>query len=165
MIVSIISAASDNNVIGLQGDLPWHMPNDLRFFKRSTLGHHIIMGRKTYTGEGINKPLPKRVNIVLSRNPNLTLPGAIVVSDIVQALNIAKAANETEAFIIGGSEIYTLAMPWVQKIYLTRIHTQIAGDTFFPPIPANFVLTHSKRHPADKKHAYAYTFTTWERKA
>lgn len=163
MIVSLIAAATENHVIGFEGGMPWHLPNDLRYFKRTTIGHHIIMGRKTFEEFGLRKPLPKRTNIVLTRQ-NLSIKGCIVMNDLTKALNLAKAAGETEAFIIGGEQIYRLAMPLANRIYLTKIHTELKGDTFFPEIkPQVWKQLSAEKHYTDDKHDYNYTFTVWEK--
>jgi len=168
MLVSIIAAVSENNVIGKNGALPWRMPNDLKYFKRTTKGHHIIMGRKTFTGAGLNRPLPYRTNIVVSRQKNLTFEGVTVVNSLNNALKIATNNKETEAFIIGGEQIYRLALPLVDKIYLTKIHTTInekEADAFFPTFNSNnFDLISQDFHLADEKNPFDYTFTVWQRK-
>lgn len=164
MVISLIAAVSDNNVIGLNGDLPWKQSNDLKFFKRTTVHHHIIMGRKTFFGEGIGKPLPKRVNIVLTRQQNLQIKGATIVNTLADGLEIAKKAGETEVFIIGGAQIYQLALPIAHKIYLTRIHAQIQGDTFFPELDPNvWTLNSVEAYESDEKNQYNYTFTVWKK--
>jgi dihydrofolate reductase len=130
MIVSIIVAVAENNVIGQGNRLIWHISEDLKRFKNLTTGHHIIMGRKTF--ESIGKALPNRTNVVISRNSNLLAPGYIVVDGLQKALDISK--EDTEVFIIGGGEIYKQALPLADKIYLTKVEAKFEGDTFFPPI-------------------------------
>ena len=135
MIVSIIVAASENNVIGNNNDLIWHLPKDMKFFKDTTKGHHVIMGRKNL--ESIPhkfRPLPNRQNIVVTRNKKYVADGCLVVTSIEEGLSIAKKNKEKETFIIGGGQIYKLALELnlVDKIYLTRIHANFEGDTFFP---------------------------------
>ncbi len=131
---SIIVAISQNNVIGRDNDLIWHIPDDLKRFKALTTGHTIIMGRKTYDSLRI-KPLPNRRNIVISRDENLKLPGCEVVKSVEEAIIIAD--NDRENFIIGGSSIYQLFMPFVQKMYITDVDQAFEGDVFFPKIDFN----------------------------
>ena len=165
MTISIICAATDNLVIGKDGDMPWHMPNDLKFFKRTTLGHHIIMGRKTFDAFGNGKPLPKRTNVVVTRNKNLKIEGVRVVHSLEEGIAIARNDGDEECFIIGGEQIYRLGMPYANRVYLTRIHTQLVGDTFFPELDTEvWEQIYIDKHPADERHKYAYSFTTWHRR-
>ena len=128
-IISIIAAMSLNRAIGYKGKIPWHIPGEQQRFKQITWGHTIIMGRKTY--ESIGKPLPGRTNIVITRHKKYKAPGSIVVHSLEPALKNCPP-NETETFIIGGEQIFRLALPLVQRIYLTTIQQEIAGDAFFP---------------------------------
>jgi dihydrofolate reductase len=130
MIISIIAAVSNNNVIGKDNKLPWHLPGDLKRFKELTTGHTIIMGRKTF--ESIGRPLPSRRNIVVTRNKDYKADGVEIIHSIKEALDLVK--NEDEVFIIGGEEIYKLALPMANKIYLTRINKEYDGDAFFPEL-------------------------------
>ncbi len=165
MIISMIAAATLNHIIGKDGDMPWHLPADLKYFKRITLGHHVIMGRKTFQAFGLGKPLPKRVNIVLTRQEGLTLEGVKVAASVEEALQMAREAGETEAFLIGGEQIYRLGMEVADRIYLTRIHTELEGDTFFPVIDeTKWQLESEEVYCADEKHAYDMSFRVWERK-
>ncbi|MBK9458019.1 MAG: dihydrofolate reductase [Chitinophagales bacterium] len=165
MIISLIAAATRNYVIGKDGGMPWHQPADLAYFKRTTIGHCVVMGRKTFEEFGLRKPLPKRTNIIVSRNPNLVLEGCYIANSLRTALDIAQNANETECFIIGGEQIYRLALPYANRIYLTYIETELEGDTFFPvPNWAEWTQTLHQEHPADTKNQYNYTFTVWEKK-
>ena len=167
MKISMIAAATENNVIGKDGEMPWHIPNDLKYFMRTTLRHHIVMGRKTFEETfGEEKPLRKRTNIVLSRQKNLTYKkNIIVVNELEKALDIGRKNGETELFLIGGEQIYRLGMPLADKIYLTRIHTELEGDTFFPKIDEKvWKLTKSETIEDDAKSLYAYTFQVWERR-
>lgn len=160
MRISLIVAMSENGVIGRGNDLPWHLPADLRRFRRLTMGHHIIMGRKTY--ESIGRPLPGREMIVISRQPHYSAPGATVVSNVAAAL--AAAAADDEAFIIGGAAIYRQAIPRVKRIYLTQIHASVEGDTQFPDVDwSRFQLVEDKLHPADEKNPFAYSFQLFQR--
>ncbi len=165
MIVSMIAAATENLVIGKDGKMPWHLPNDLRYFRRITLRHHVIMGRKTYAAFGNGQPLPKRTNIVITRQKGLQLKGCQVVHSIQQGLAIAEQNGETEAFIIGGEQIYRLGLPLCHRIYLTEIKTTLMGDAFFPNFDkAQWTKIQEEAHAKDAKHAYDYVFTIWERK-
>ena len=165
MIVSLIAAATENLVIGKDGNMPWHMPDDLKYFMDKTNGHHVIMGRKTFEAESIPKPLKNRINIVISRNRNLTSPGVIFKTTLEEALEIARINGESEVFIIGGSEIYKASLPFADRVYLTKIHTTIEGDTFFPELD----FKHWKRVSEDKrlkddKNPFDYTFYVYERR-
>lgn len=133
MDISIIVAIAENNVIGDNNQLIWHIPEDLKRFKALTMGHHIIMGRKTW--ESIGRALPGRISIVISRNPNYLAPGAIVVTSLEDAL--AKAQSDNEVFIIGGAQIYEQALPLANKLYLTQVHKAFEGDVSFPEIDKN----------------------------
>lgn len=165
MIISLIAAATRNYIIGKDGGMPWHQPADLAYFKHITNGHCVVMGRRTFEGFAMRKPLPKRTNIIVSRNPNLIIDGCHVVNSLQDALKIAQNANETECFIIGGEQIYRLAMPYAHRIYLTYIETELAGDTSFPdPDWTQWTQTLLQAHPADTKNQYGYTFTVWEKK-
>jgi dihydrofolate reductase len=164
MIVSQIVAASENNVIGIDNGLPWHMPTDSAYFREKTLGHHIVTGRRNYEAEG--KALPGRTNLVLTRNRSLSLPDAIVLSTLEEAVEYARAGGEKELFIVGGEEIYRLAMPITQRIYLTRIHAEIEGDTYYPePDWSEWVEVSRTEHDKDEKNPYDYDFLVFERKS
>jgi len=159
LTISIIAAASTNNVIGKDNKLIWRLPADMRFFKNKTLGHHVIMGRKTY--ESMMKPLPDRINIVISTDENYTAEGCIVVHSLKDAL--LKAIGNSETFIIGGAEIYRQAMALATRIYLTRIHSTFDGDAFFPDIDeTRWLLTERKDFEADEKNPYSYSFLTYD---
>ncbi|HMX37989.1 MAG TPA: dihydrofolate reductase, partial [Ferruginibacter sp.] len=131
-MLSLIVAAAENNAIGKNNQLLWHLPNDLKFFKNTTWGMPVIMGRKTF--ESVNKPLPGRFNIVITRQPGWKAEGVVVASDLNDALRKAEETNCNEIFIIGGGEIYNQAFPMAGKIYLTRVHAELEGDTFFPAL-------------------------------
>lgn len=163
MTISIIVAASENNVIGIENRLPWNLPADLQFFKNTTWGMPIIMGRKTF--ESMGRPLKGRQNIVITRQKDYTSPGITVVPSIEAAVKAAEEQEVNEIFITGGTEIFLQAFPLVDRIYLTRVHTTVQGDAFFPEISNDeWELVHSEPHAADDKHAYAFTFERWERK-
>ena len=161
MIVSMIMAASENGVIGKENDLPWHLPDDFKYFKRTTLGHSIIMGRKTY--QSLGKALPKRRNIVLTRDPEFTLPDAEVVHSLGEALKAC--VGEEEVFIIGGGMIYqnALDLDIANRVYLTVVHTTIEGDTFFHLPPRGWDLVSSDHHQQDDRHTFPFTFEVHER--
>ena len=162
MNVNAIVAVSKNKVIGADNKLPWYLPADLKFFKRTTLGHHIIMGRKTFLS--LNKPLPKRTNIVLTRDPFFIADGVLVAHSIYEALEIAFEREEKEVFIIGGGEIYEQSLPYLDKIYLTEVDIEVDGDTYFPELPASeWQLIHEEKHEADDRNAYDYTFKTYQK--
>jgi dihydrofolate reductase len=133
-MISLIAAVSENGIIGVDNKLPWYIPEDLKRFKKLTRGNVVIMGRKTY--ESIGKPLPDRVNIIVSRNKNLHIPGCLVVSSIAQA--IKKAGNDKDIFIIGGGEIYNSGIVYAKRIWLTKVHQEVEGDTKFPEIDTEF---------------------------
>lgn len=167
MILSIIVAVSENNVIGKDNQLVWHLPADMKFFKEKTTGHFIITGRKNY--ESIPekyRPLPNRTNIVVTRQKNYHAPFALVMPSVETALTFAKEKSEEgEVFIIGGAEIFGQTLGICNRVYLTRIHHSFDGDTFFPDLnKAEWTLTHSEKHVADEKNKYDFTFETWERK-
>jgi len=162
MKVSAIVATAKNNVIGKDNDIPWYLPADLKYFKRVTLGHHIIMGRKCF--ESIGRPLPKRTNIIITRNLFFTATNALVCHSLEEALSIAFDNGEEEAFIIGGGEIYRQAMPFVDKIYLTEVDLEIEGTVFFPDLPEDkWKLIASESHQADAKNEHDYVFKTLEK--
>jgi len=157
--VTVIAAVAENGVIGVENRLPWHLPDDLRHFRALTRGHAIIMGRRNY--ESIGRPLPERNNIVITRNPDFTAPGCQVVHSLEQAL---AAATSQEVFVIGGAEVYRQALPIADKLVITVVHAAVAGDVSFPEYPANAWREITReRHEADERHAYAYSFVTYER--
>ena len=160
--VSIIAAASENNAIGMNNKLIWHLSDDLKRFKTLTSGHHIIMGRKTF--ESFPKPLPNRTHIVITRQPNYKVPNdVIVVNTLEDALDASK--NDSQPYIIGGGEIYKEAILIAEKIELTRIHETFEADTFFPEIdPAIWKETNSVFYKKDDKNEYDYSFVTYKRK-
>ena len=163
MKISIVVAAAENGVIGKDNQLLWHLPNDLKFFKNTTWGMVVIMGRKTY--ESVNKPLPGRTNIVITRKPDWKAEGVVTANDLQDALKKAADTNCKEAFVIGGGEIYKWAFSIADKIYITRVHTTLEGDTFFPAInEAEWTLVSNEDFKKDEKHQYDYSFQTWERK-
>jgi dihydrofolate reductase len=157
----MIAAAGKNNALGKDNDLLWHLPDDFKRFKQLTTNHFIIMGRKTF--ESFPKPLPNRTHIVITRQANYNPEGVIVVGDLSEALK--KIPQNEDSFIIGGGEIYTLALPFVDKIELTRVHADFDADTFFPTIESKqWQIVDEAYHPKDEKHAYDFTFETYVRK-
>lgn len=164
MILSLIVAADENNAIGVNNTLPWHLPEDLKFFKRTTLGKPVIMGRKTY--ESLGKPLPGRLNIVLTRGSKPELPeGVVLLHTLEEAVKYAEVQGAEEAMVLGGGEIFRQAAGMVDRMYITRVHAKIAGaDTFFPAIDhTHWTLKVQEQHLADEKHQFDYTFETYER--
>lgn len=161
MIVSIVVAIAENNAIGKNNQLLWHLPADLKHFKQITSGHTIIMGRKTY--DSIGKPLPNRRNIVITRTPGLQIPGVEVKGSIEDAL--ALCSGEEEVFIIGGAEVYKSTIDLADRIYLTRVHEYYDADAFFPEIDFScWEETNVEKHVPDEKNRVAYTFSTLSRK-
>ena len=166
MRVSIIVAVSENGVIGKDNDLIWHMPTDMKFFKETTKSHHVIMGRKNF--ESIPhkfRPLPGRTNIIVTRQLDYNAESCIVVNSIEEALLIAKKNGEEEAFIIGGGEIYKLALTndLIDRVYLTRIHHVFEGDTFFPELNREWREISRRDCKADDINKYDYSFIILEK--
>ena len=162
MLISAIVAVSENNVIGRDGHLPWHLSQDLKRFKAITTGHAIILGRKNY--DDIGRPLPNRTNYVLSRNKEFQAPGCIVCSSLGEAIEAARAAGETECFIIGGAAVYREAMPQVEKLYLTKVLSHVDGDVFFPDWEGDFEKVSEELFQADEKNDFPTVFQIWVRK-
>ena len=160
-MLSVIVAMSEEGVIGRDGDLPWRLSADLRRFRRLTTPHTIIMGRKTY--ESIGRPLPDRQSVVISRNANYQVDGVTVVS----SLDAALAATESEeAFVIRGAEIFRLAIPQADRLYLTLVHASVEGDVQLPPLDLScWDLRDEERHAADEKNQYGFSFLTYDRRA
>ncbi len=162
-MISLIVAASTNNAIGKNNQLLWHLPKDLKFFKNKTWAMVVVMGRKTF--ESVNKPLPGRINIVITTKNDWKAEGVWVAKDLEDALAQAETTNCKEIFIIGGGEIYKQIMPNADKIYMTRVHAEIEGDTFFPEIDVSkWELVSSEDFAADEKHGYGFSFQTWVKK-
>lgn len=164
MKVSLIVAVAANGVIGKDNDLIWHLPKDMRFFRDTTTGHHVIMGRKNF--ESIPqkyRPLPNRTNVVITRKNNYQAAGSVVVNSLQGALEIAKRNKDDEPFIIGGGQIYKLALEanLVDKIYLTKLHQDFEGDTFFPELSSKWIESNRIDFDADEKHACPFSFITY----
>ena len=160
-MISLIVAASANNAIGKNNQLLWHLPNDLKFFKNTTWGGVVIMGRKTF--ESVNKPLPGRTNIVITTKENWQSENVLVAHSLEDALKLATELSFKEIFIIGGGEIYKQSMAIANRVYLTRVHTEIDGDTFFPVLDEHWKMISSKDCPSDEKNLFDHTFELWER--
>ena len=164
MHISLIVAASTNNAIGKDNHLLWRLPNDLKFFKNRTWGMPLAMGRKSFESLG-NKPLPGRFIMVISRNDNWKAEGVQVVHSLDEAVSLAKLHKYKEIFIGGGGGIYREAIWHADRIYMTRVHADLEGDTFFPEIDTQqWQLKMNEDWEADAKHAYPYSFQLWERK-
>lgn len=164
MIISLVVAASENNVIGKDNQLPWQLPNDMKFFKNTTWGLPILMGRKTFESMK-SKALPGRINIIVTRQPNWKANGVVVANSIDDAMLVAKETDCKEICVIGGGEIFKEVLPKAERVYLTRVHATVDGDAFFPELPeSKWQLTSKKDCFKDEKHAYDYTFETWERR-
>ena len=158
--ISLIVAMTENRVIGRDGDMPWRLSSDLKRFKRITMGHHILMGRKTY--DSIGRPLPGRTTVVISRAATYDDPQIRVARSLDEAIQISGA--DEEIFITGGAQIYELALPQVDRIYLTRIHCELEGDTFFPEVDLEkWELIEQEKHTADEKNNFDYSFLTYQR--
>ena len=160
--VSLIAALAENRVIGRDNTLPWRLPADLKRFRRLTTGHPILLGRKNY--ESIGRPLPERTNIILTRDRAYRAPGCIVVDTLEAAYAATSAASEM--FVIGGGELYAQTLARADRLYLTWVHAQVPGDTFFPTFDlADWTEIERERHEADGDHAYAFSFVTYDRRA
>jgi len=161
--LSLIVAVAENDIIGHNNQLIWHLPNDLKQFKHLTTGHCIMMGRKTF--DSIGKPLPNRTSIIISRNPDFQIENCITVDSLEKAISKVRELENEEAFIIGGAEIYRLSLPLVDKIYLTEVHHSFEGDALFPTIDTT-VWQETKREnfETDGKHLYKYSFVELEKK-
>lgn len=161
-MISFIWAMDKNKVIGNENKLPWHLPEDLKFFKTSTMGHPIAMGRKTF--ESIGKPLPGRENIIITRNPNYTREGCTVLHSIEEFVKYSSEKGE-ECFVIGGAEIFKEMFPYADKLYITFIDDEFLGDTFFPEFDLeDWNLLSSEKGPKNEKNPYDYEFRIYMKK-
>ena len=159
-MISIIAAVSDNGVIGADGDLPWRLPADLQHFKAVTMGKPIVMGRKTW--DSLGRPLPGRQNIVITRQPGFDADGCDVVPYPARALTVVDDAEEI--MIIGGGQIYAMFLRPADRVYLTRVHTEVEGDAFFPELDGEqWKRVSAERHDADDANEHAFTFEVYER--
>ena len=158
--ITLIVAVADSGVIGRDNSLPWHLPDDLKRFKRLTMGKPIVMGRKTF--ESIGKPLPGRQNIVVTRDANYRREGVDVVHGVDEA--VRAAAGAAEIMVIGGADLFRLFLPRADRIHLTRVHADVAGDVVWSPLPDTWGVVESEPHAADERHAYPMTFEVWEKR-
>lgn len=157
-MITLIAAVAENWALGKNNELLWHLPNDFKRFKAITSGHYIVMGRKTF--ESFPKPLPNRTHVIITRQKNYEVEGCIVVDSIEKAL--AVCPSEAPIYVIGGGEIYALALPFADQLDLTRVHHEFEADAFFPEIDVNkWKLTSAEKQPKDEKHLYEYTFETY----
>ncbi len=162
MIISSLVAMTKNRVIGKDNEIPWYLPADFAYFKRTTIGHTVIMGKNTYIS--IGRPLPKRTNIVITRDPYFISSNCVVVHSITEALQYAHENGETEAFIIGGGQIFNQTLDLWDKLYLTEIEIELDGDIFFPDLDMNqWKLVSEDPHTKDEKNEYDYNFKIFER--
>ncbi len=160
-MITLIAAASENNALGKDNQLVWHLPNDFKRFKQITSGHYIIMGRKTF--ESFPKPLPNRTHIIITRQKNYKVEGCHVVNSIEKAIEISP--KDEEVFIIGGAEIYNQSIDFADKIELTRVHATFDADAYFPEINLNhWKLIFEEHHAKDEKHNFDFTFQTFVKK-
>lgn len=165
-MITMVAAAGENNTLGQDNDLLWHLPDDFKHFKKLTLNHPIVMGRKTF--DTFPKLLPNRTHIIITRQKNYKAPGCVIANSMEEALKLAKSAKggKEKISIIGGGEIYKLGLPYAHQIELTRIHHRFKkGDAFFPDFDQNqWTLTRKIEHPIDDKHQYPFTYLTFVRK-
>jgi len=163
MLISIVVAVSENGVIGKDNQLLWRLPDDLKRFKKLTLGHPIIMGRKTF--DSIGKPLPGRTSIVITRNRNFSMEDVIVVHNIEEAIEEAAKLETEETFIIGGGELYSSTLAIADRLYVTEVNTIISGDTYFNITnPDQWIETERTVHQADEKHKFEFNFVDYTKR-
>lgn len=159
--VALVAAVSENGVIGREGGLPWHLPDDLRWFKRLTRGHVLIMGRRTF--ESLDAPLPDRRLIVLTRRHRFRAGDAAVARTLDDALALAGPVEQV--FVVGGADVYRAALPIADRLFLTRVHAIVEGDVVFPEVDwSTWTLVEERFHPADARHAYAFTIQRYDRR-
>jgi dihydrofolate reductase len=163
LIISLLAAMDERRGIGWKGTLPWRLSSDLKRFRELTMGHHIIVGRKTF--ESIGKPLPGRTMIIVTRTPGLQVEDCLVVHSVEAAIELARSRGESEVFVCGGAEIYAQALPRADRFYLTVVHAVVEADVFFPEWEGmGWVERQSSDHEADEKNQYATTFRVLEAK-
>lgn len=167
MKVSLIVAMSQNRVIGRQNQMPWHLPDELKYFKRVTMGKPVVMGRNTF--ESIGKPLPGRPNIIVTRNPDYDADGISIVASVEESLELAEQLTERDAnaevMVIGGAQIFAVTLPLADRLYLTEVHAVVDGDVFFPEFsPIDWRLVSREDHAADGANPYAYSVLVLERR-
>lgn len=159
-MITVIAAVAENNALGKENQLLWHLPDDFKRFKTLTSGHYIIMGRKTF--ESFPKPLPNRTHVIISRQANYHPEGCIVVKSLEQAIEACPKTEEV--FIIGGGEIYQQSIAVADKLDLTKVHASFEADTYFPEVDlSQWQLVFEEHHPKDERHDYAFTFQTFTR--
>jgi dihydrofolate reductase len=163
MIISLIAAMEQNRGIGLNNQLPWHLPADLSWFKKITMGHYLLVGRKTY--QSIGRPLPGRKMIILTRSQDFSTDNSLICGSVEQALDLARESGENELFVIGGEDIYLQTLPLADHLYLTRVHAKLEVDAYFPEVNEEdwFVVCEQER-PADQKNLFTVTFQLLTRK-
>ena len=162
--VTLVAAVSENGVIGRGGGLPWHLPDDLRWFKRLTTGHTLIMGRRTFAS--LDQPLPDRRVIVLTRDPAFRGGGAAVAARSLDEALALVPGTEREVFVVGGAAVYRAALPRADRLFLTRVHARVEGNVFFPDVDwSAWTLVEETVHPVDDRHAHAFTIQRYERRA
>lgn len=157
-MISLIVAMGENRVIGHDNQMPWHLPADLKYFKKTTTGHSIVMGRKTF--QSIGRPLPNRTNIILTRDSSFSAEGCVVLHSREEVLELAQ---KEDLFIIGGAQIYEEFLPYADKLYITKIHESFAGDTFFPETGNEWKLLSTEKHAPNEKNAYEYEFQVYSK--
>ena len=163
-MISFIVAMDNNRVIGKDNQLPWHLPADLKFFKKTTMGHPIVMGRKTH--ESIGKPLPGRENIIVTRNERYDSEGCTVIHSVEELIRLDAENKEKEIFVIGGAELFKTMFPFADRLYITQIDHEFAGDTFFPDYnESDWYLTSSDKGVKDEKNPYDYFYNIYDRRA
>lgn len=162
-MLAIVVAAAENNVIGKDNDLIWHLPADLKHFKSLTMGHPMIMGRKTF--EAIGKPLPGRTSIIITTQKNYQAEGCVVVHSLEEAIAKGRELDAEQVSIIGGANVYKQALPLADILYVTRVHASFEGDAYFPELPDDaWQVVEQEHHEPDEKNKYSYTFLTLKRK-
>lgn len=168
--LALIVAVARNGTIGKGGDLPWRLPADLKWFKQKTMGHHVVMGRRTFESLG-GHPLPGRTKVVLTSDRGLSVPDSVVVHDLPSAIAVAADAGDDEVFVIGGAGVYVEALPMADRVYLTRIHADVQGDVALAAFARGasggqeWVEVWREDHPADDRHAHAFSWCILERSA
>ncbi len=164
MKISLVAAVAENGAIGRGGALPWRLPTDQQHFKQLTQGHCVLMGRKTFDSIG-RRPLPGRTNIVITRDTSFGVEGVAVARDLEAALTLAREGGETEAFVVGGAELYALALPQAGCLHLTVVHAELAADVFFPSYDEReWKLVSEAHHEADARNEYPFSIQRWERR-
>ncbi|HUP63390.1 MAG TPA: dihydrofolate reductase [Thermoanaerobaculia bacterium] len=165
MRLSIIAALSSNNVIGRNGQLPWHLSTDLKRFKSLTMGHHLLMGRRTF--DAVGRPLPGRISVVITHRDDFAVEGVIIAHSLEEAIRVAAEAGDDEPFIAGGAQIYEQSMHRADRMYLTRVHEEVEGDAFFPDFDdvSEWHLVDAEHFDGDEKNDYPFSFLMYDRVA